>query len=230
VIEVAASSTRVITFDADQTLVDFRAAMKAALDATVAELRRRVPGAAGLSRDDLQRTRNQVAGELGPSARMEEIRAAAFRRTLEDLGSPDSFFADDLTRLYLEARFREMRLYDDVVPALAALRGYQLGIVSNGNSYPERVGLDGYFSFVLFAHDHGVAKPKAAFYEAVLATAKCGAHELVHVGDSIENDVIAARALGIRAVWLNRDRRQNIKSGAWAEIHSLVELPAIVGC
>jgi FMN phosphatase YigB (HAD superfamily) len=75
-----------------------------------------------------------------------------------------------------------------------------------------------------------VAKPGAAFYEAVLATAKCGAHEMIHVGDSIENDVLAAQALRIRAVWLNRDRQQNTKSGAWAEIHSLVELPAIVGC
>jgi putative hydrolase of the HAD superfamily len=219
----------VITFDADQTLVDFRAAMREALDATLAELRRRVPAAAGLSRDDLQRTRDQVAGELGPTARMEEIRAAAFRRTLEDLGSPDSRFADELTRFYLEARFREMRLYDDVVPALEALGGYELGLVSNGNSYPERVGLDRYFSFVLFAHDHGVAKPAAAFYGAVLATANCGPHEMIHVGDSIENDVIAAQALGIRAVWLNRDR-QNTKSGAWAEIHSLAELPALVGC
>jgi 2-haloalkanoic acid dehalogenase type II len=228
VIDVAAGSTRVITFDADQTLVDFRAAMNAALDAALAELRRHVPAAARLSRDDLQRTRDQVAAELGPTARMEEIRAAAFRRTLEDLGSPDPFFADELTRFYLEIRFREMRPYDDVVPALEALRGYELGLVSNGNSYPDRVGLDRYFSFVLFAHDHGTAKPEVAFYEAVVATADCDAQELVHVGDSIENDVIAAQAVGIRAVWLNRDRQQSARSGAWAEIHSLLELPALL--
>jgi HAD superfamily hydrolase (TIGR01549 family) len=220
----------VITFDADQTLVDFRAAMKVALDATLAQLRRRVPAASGLSRDDLQRTRDRVAEDLGSTVRMEEIRGVAFQRTLEELGSGDPSLADELTRFYLEVRFREMRLYDDVVPALAALDGYELGLVSNGNSYPERVGLASYFNFVIFAHDHGVAKPEAGFYEAVLSAAKCGAHELIHVGDSIENDVLAAQALGIRAVWLNRDRQQNIESGAWAEIHSLVELPALLSC
>lgn len=161
---------------------------------------------------------------------MEEIRAAAFRRTLEDLGSSDPSFAEELTRFYLEIRFRELRLYDDVVTALTSLAAYELGLVSNGNSYPERVGLESYFTFVVFAHDHGVAKPEAGFYEAVLTAAKCGAHELIHVGDSIENDIAPAQALGIRTVWLNRDRQQDAESGAWAEIHSLAELPALVGC
>jgi putative hydrolase of the HAD superfamily len=95
-------------------------------------------------------------------------------------------------------------------------------------SYPDRVGLARYFKFVLFAHDHGVRKPESAFYEAVLAATGCRADELIHVGDSIENDVVAAQALGIRAVWLNRDRKRNIASGAWAEIHSLADLPDVL--
>jgi HAD superfamily hydrolase (TIGR01549 family) len=218
----------VVTFDADQTLVDFDAAMKKALDAALAELRRRFPAAAGLSQADLQAIRNEVADELGPTMRMEEIRRAAFQRTLEQLGAPDAAFADELTALYLDTRFREMRLYDDVLPTLAPLDDYSLGLVSNGNSYPDRVGLARYFAFVLFAHDHGVRKPEIAFYEAVLAAAGCRTDELIHVGDSIENDVVAPQALGIRAVWLNRDRKRNVASGAWAEIHSLADLPGVL--
>jgi FMN hydrolase / 5-amino-6-(5-phospho-D-ribitylamino)uracil phosphatase len=218
----------VVTFDADQTLVDFEAAMNKALGTALAELRRKVPAAAGLSRADLRAIRDEVADELGPAVRMEEVRRAAFQRTLEGLGAPDPPFADELTAIYLEARFREMRLYDDVLPTFALLDDYSLGLVSNGNSYPERVGLARYFKFVLFAHDRGVRKPDSAFYEAVLAAAGCRADELIHVGDSIENDVVAAQALGIRAVWLNRDRKRNVASGAWAEIHSLVDLPDVL--
>jgi putative hydrolase of the HAD superfamily len=224
----AATGARVVTFDADQTLVDFEAARKKALDAALAQLRRRLPAAAGLSGADLQATRDQVADELGPTARMEEIRRVAFRRTLEQLGAPDLALADELTDLYLDARFRAMRLYDDVLPALASLDAYSLGLVSNGNSYPECVGLARYFKFVFFAHDHGVRKPDRAFYEAVLAAAGCGAGELIHVGDSIENDVVAAQALGIRAVWVNRGRKRYVASGAWAEIHSLADLPDVL--
>lgn len=222
------SKARVVTFDADQTLVNFTGAMNKALDAALAALRQRVPAAAELSPADLQATRNQVADELGPAVRMEEIRRAAFQRMLEQLGAPDVAFAEELTAVYLETRFREMRLYDDVLPTLALLDAYRLGLVSNGNSYPERVGLDRYFKFVVFAHDHGVRKPQSAFYEAVLAAAGCRADELVHVGDSIANDVGAAQAVGIRAVWLNRDRRRNTASGAWAEIHSLADLPDVL--
>jgi putative hydrolase of the HAD superfamily len=217
-----------ITFDADQTLVDFRSAMAAALDTALAELRRSVPAAAALTRDDLRRTRDQVARELGPPARMEEIRAAAFRRTLEELGAPDAALADELTRRYLDVRFRELRLYDDVLPALASLDGYALGLVSNGNSYPERTELAGRFGFVVFAHDHGVRKPSAAFYRVVLAAARCTPDELVHVGDSIAHDVDAPQRLGIRAVWLNREGGARGRSGAWAEIESLRELPALL--
>ena len=224
----ATARARVVTFDADQTLVDFRTAMQTALDAALAALQQRVQAASGLSRDDLQATRNEVADELGPAARMEEIRLAAFQRTLEQLGVPDPAFADQLTALYLDARFGEMRLYDDVLPTLGALDGYRLGLVSNGNSYPDRAGLARYFEFVLFAHDHGVRKPERAFYEAVLASAGCRADELIHVGDSIANDVVAPQALGIRAVWLNRSGKEKIASGAWAEIHSLIELPAVL--
>jgi FMN hydrolase / 5-amino-6-(5-phospho-D-ribitylamino)uracil phosphatase len=219
----------VITFDADQTLVDFRSAMQTALQAVLAELRRRVPAAAVLTPADLQATRMRVADELGRSARMEEIRGAAFARTLEELGQPDGALAAELTKLYLERRFGELRPYDDVLPALDALQtSCRLGLVSNGNSYPDKIGLAGYFRFVVFAHDRGLRKADPGFYEDVLSVARCDANELVHVGDSLENDVFPARAIGVRTVWLNR--AGGAKSAMdFAEIHSLAELPALLG-
>jgi phosphoglycolate phosphatase-like HAD superfamily hydrolase len=123
----AIGKASVVTFDVDQTLVDFEAAMEKALDTALAELHQRLPAAAGLSRADLQATRDQVAGELGPTVRMEEIRQAAFQRMLDQLGAPDLAFANELTALYLDTRFREMRLYDDVHPTLALRDAYKLG-------------------------------------------------------------------------------------------------------
>lgn len=161
---------------------------------------------------------------------MEEIRAAAFRRTLEELGKPDPELAGELTQLYLDRRFSALRLYNDVLPTLSALQArYELGLVSNGNSYPERVGIHHYFRFTFFAHDHGVRKPEAAFYEAVLASANCDPGELLHVGDSLENDVVAAQRVGIRAAWLNRRCLTASDHGGWIEIRSLAELPGLIG-
>jgi FMN phosphatase YigB (HAD superfamily) len=80
----------------------------------------------------------------------------------------------------------------------------------------------------VLAHDHGLRKADPGFYEDVLAVTRCDANELVHVGDSLENDVFPARAIGIRTVWLNRAGGAKSATDI-PEIHSLAELPALLG-
>jgi FMN hydrolase / 5-amino-6-(5-phospho-D-ribitylamino)uracil phosphatase len=202
------SIVAVVTFDADGTLCDFQRLMAAALTAALFELQRLVPGerTAALTREDLRLTRDQVAVDpSGQGLTMEQIRLAAFTRTLEQIGQPDPAFAAHLLDVYMARRFGEVALYPDVLPMLNALSSRcRLGLVSNGNSYPERSGLGGRFAFTVFAHDHGVQKPDRRFYEIVLATADVAAQEVVHVGDSLVNDVGGAQAVGMRTVWLNR--------------------------
>jgi FMN hydrolase / 5-amino-6-(5-phospho-D-ribitylamino)uracil phosphatase len=198
----------VVTFDADGTLCDFQRLMAAALDAALVELQRLAPDerTATLTSEDLRRTRDQVAVDpSGQGLTMEQIRLAAFTRTLEQIGQPDPAFAAHLLDVYMARRFGEVALYPDVTPMLNALGSrYRLGLVSNGNSYPERSGLGARFAFTVFAHDHGVQKPDRRFYEIVLATAGVAAQAVIHVGDSLVNDVGGAQAVGMRTVWLNR--------------------------
>ena len=87
---------------------------------------------------------------------------------------------------------------------LAALRGnFVLGLLTNGNTYPERCGLPDTFKFAVFGQDHGTRKPDPALFRIALVRAGCAAHQLLHVGDSLGNDVGGARAAGVRSVWLN---------------------------
>jgi FMN hydrolase / 5-amino-6-(5-phospho-D-ribitylamino)uracil phosphatase len=198
----------IVTFDPDGTLCDFQRLMAAALTAALFELQRLVPGerTAALTREDLRLTRDQVAVDpSGQGLTMEQIRLAAFTRTLEQIGQPDPAFAAHLLDVYMARRFGQVALYPDVMPMLNAFGSrYRLGLVSNGNSYPERSGLGARFAFTVFAHDHGVQKPDRRFYEIVLATAGVAAHEVIHVGDPLVNDVGGAQAVGMRTVWLNR--------------------------
>jgi FMN hydrolase / 5-amino-6-(5-phospho-D-ribitylamino)uracil phosphatase len=198
----------IVTFDPDGTLCDFQRLMAAALTAALFELQRLVPGerTAALTREDLRLTRDQVAMDpSGQGLTMEQIRLAAFTRTLEQIGQPDPALAAHLLDVYMARRFGQVALYPDVVPMLNAFGSrYRLGLVSNGNSYPERSGLGARFAFTVFAHDHGVQKPDRRFYEIVLATAGVAAHEVIHVGDPLVNDVGGAQAVGMRTVWLNR--------------------------
>ncbi|MBL7166152.1 MAG: HAD family hydrolase [Dehalococcoidales bacterium] len=223
---------RAISFDGDGTLWDFLKVMRHSLGHVLSELARLDPPAATmLDIDKMVEIRNKVASRLkGKTANLEAIRLEAFRQTLEEIGRPDDDLAHHLNNVYLKHRFEDIELYPDVLPALEILRHrYTLGLVSNGNSYPERCGLDGVFRFVVFAQDHGVEKPDPEIFRIALQQAGCSPEQLLHVGDSLQNDVAGAAGAGIRCIWLNRNRVSN-DTGVRPdyEIESLQELMHIL--
>ena len=223
-----------ISFDGDMTLWDFYKVMRHSLTHTLRELRRHVPTqrALDLTVEDMIAIRNRLAEEVkGEVWNLEEIRRLAFEKTLEYVGYPDSDLAVHLNRIYLKHRFEDIELYEDVVPALDTLAPhFKIGFLSNGNSYPERCGLAGRFDFVVFAQDVRVAKPDRRIFQITAQRAGCPLAQLLHVGDSLEQDVAGAGAAGAHTVWLNREGLTN-DTGIKAdyEISSLTDLPAILG-
>ncbi|MCK4858067.1 MAG: HAD family hydrolase [candidate division Zixibacteria bacterium] len=224
---------KVISFDGDMTLWDFENVMWHSLSITLKELRRHIPGqvSADLTVDRMIEIRNSVAAELkGKIVNLEEIRFYAFKRTIEFLGFSDDTLATNLNDLYLKHRFEDIELYPDVIPTMDFLRrDFSIGLLSNGNGYPERCGLPGRFSFVVFSQDVGVEKPDAGMFFAACKLAGCAPCELMHIGDSLESDVAGVNRIGAVSVWLNRDAKQN-DSGIVPdyEIRSLTELADIV--
>ncbi len=175
--------------------------------------------------------RNRVAERLkGKVTDLEEVRLEAFRQTLGYVGRPNAELACLLNQVYLKHRFEDIELFDDVLPTLKALRHrYTLGILSNGNSYPERCGLENMFEFVVFSQDYGIEKPDARIFQIAIEKAGCSEGELLHIGDSLEDDVLGAVNAGIRFVWLNRQRvRNHLGIKINYEIPSLSELLQIL--
>ena len=224
---------KVLSFDGDMTLWDFQSVMRHALQYTLCELRTRFPSPAAsqLTIDRMIDIRNQTAAELkGKVINMEEIRYRAFRRTLWHIGIEDDEFAVTLNGLYLRHRFEDIELYPDVLPTLQILNQfYKLGLCSNGNSYPERCGLSGTFAFTVFAQDVGVEKPDKHIFQQAHWQAGCKPEEMMHIGDSLTNDIYGAQQAGAIAVWLNRDRAPNdTEIQPDMEIQSLTELVDIL--
>ena len=222
-----------ISFDADGTLWDFDQVMRRALRYALDELCGVVPLPPGsLSIETMIAIRDRVAEELkGRVMNLEQVRLEAFRRTLEYIGVLDENLAVHLNAVYLKHRFEDIQLFDDVLPTLDALqRHYMLGLLSNGNSYPERCGLEGRFQFVVFSQDYGIEKPDPRLFNIAMKQAGCVARELMHVGDSLETDVAGAKRAGVWSVWLNREGKSNDSDiQADFEISSLAELLGICG-
>jgi len=187
--------------------------------------------ARSLDVDRMIRIRDRVAGELnGKVMDHERIRLEAFRETLRAAGRPDDALAVRLTELYLRHRFQDIEPYADVLPTLRALKDrFVLGIVSNGNSRPDRCGLEGYFSFVVLSEEHGVEKPDPRIFEIAMEEAGCSRGEILHVGDSLESDITGVVGAGMRCVWLNRGGSDSRDHKADHEISSLTELIGLLG-
>ena len=223
-----------ISFDGDMTLWDFQKVMRHSLKKALEELRSLVPSqpAEDLSVEEMIAIRNRVEDEVkGRIWNLEEIRLLAFERTLESVGRHDHDMAVHLNEIYLKHRFEDMELYPDVVPALDQLAPhFKLGLLSNGNSYPERCGLEGRFAFVVFSQDVQIQKPDRRIFEITAGKAGCPLDQMLHVGDSLKNDVAGAHEAGAQTVWLNREGLTNeTETRADHEINTLAELPGILG-
>jgi FMN hydrolase / 5-amino-6-(5-phospho-D-ribitylamino)uracil phosphatase len=224
---------QVLTFDADGTIWDFQTTTKAAFAASLAELQAQFPEpAAHLSVDDLLTHRQEAeAAFRGQSMTIEELRFAGFMRTLDAIGVRDEPLANKLAREYLERRFANARIFDDVIPTLEFLKAhFRLGLLTNGNSYPDNLGLHDQFEFTLVAHDYDLWKADLAFYEKAVEEAGVPANQVLHIGDSLENDVRPARRAGMQVVWLNRKGEDApALQQSVATLYSLQELPAFLG-
>ena len=124
----------------------------------------------------------------------------------------------------------QFELYDDVVPALRELRGrgLKLGLISNTSrdlgAFVRHFALD--VDAWIASGSYGKVKPSPLIFRAALELVGCEPSDALMIGDSIEDDVEGARAVGMRALLLDRAGRFPDAEG---RIESLAELPGTLG-
>ena len=116
-------------------------------------------------------------------------------------------------------------------------KGYKLGIIANQNfGVSERLEsweLSQYFDVIASSAEIGYAKPDKEIFEKAFELAECTAEESVMVGDRLDNDIIPAKALGMKTVWVKNGlaKFQSSELGerfADSQIDSLSELLLIL--
>jgi putative hydrolase of the HAD superfamily len=219
---------KAISLDGDDTLWDFEKVMRYSLHQVLEELESLDPKSAEqLIVEKMIDIRNKVAKELkGKEINLGKVRLEAFKRTLKDIGRPDDDLAVKLNQVYYKHRFENVQLFDDVIPTISKLKEkYLLGLLSNGNTYPKHCGLEEAFSFVVFSQEHGVEKPDPRLFQIAVEKAGCSKEELLHVGNSLEDDIRGAVNAGIKCIWINRKGMENhLGVQVDYEINSLREL------
>lgn len=222
---------RAVSLDLDDTLWDVMPVLRRAESRLQDWLQRHYPRvAADYDFARAREVRMALAREQPEKAHdMTWLRTESLRRCAIASGYDESMAAAAFDVFH--AARNEVELYPDVptaLPRLAAL--LPVYALSNGNACVRRVGLGEYFAGAVAAHDAGAAKPDPRIYAHLVEVSGFAPHEILHVGDDPENDVVGARAAGMPTAWMNREAREWPAAFARAdyEVRDLSELTALV--
>jgi HAD superfamily hydrolase (TIGR01509 family) len=221
-----------VLFDLDDTIFDHALTSRNALGCLRQEqafLRRRPLGSIWTEYSRLLEAVHPaiVAGLLDLTA----ARVERFRRLAGFCGvriSEDE--AASLSRTYRSYYQRLRRPVPGVRRVLEGLHGRTVvGVVTNNQVAEQEeklsfLGVRDLVDFLVISEGVGVSKPDPRIFEIALDHASAEPSEAVMVGDSWPNDVLGARAAGIRAVWFNRFGAPNPEPQAVAQLDSFRSL------
>jgi len=200
-----------ILFDVDGTLIDDAYSVAAALRS----FHTRYGDALGLSLEDLRLRWRELlnlhfARYLAGEISMQEQRRARvrdlFRSTKLNL-TPAG--ADAVFAVY-EQRYRESwTAFPDAMPALSALSGYELAVLTNGDLAQQTqklqaTGLASYFGAIFASSEMGCAKPHPDAFLESCSRLGVDPRRCVYVGDSLDIDVRSSASAGLMSIWLDR--------------------------
>ena len=103
-----------------------------------------------------------------------------------------------------------LQVYSDVLPTLGALQegGIRMGILSNWSEHLEdlldKLRIRSYFEFVVVSAKVGVEKPDGRIFDITVDRTGLPHSRILYVGDHPEDDILAARKVGIDALLLDR--------------------------
>ena len=147
------------------------------------------------------------------------------------MGGPEEIASDCATEIEQGWEVSEnFELFEDALLVLEELRaaGLGIGLVSNGirdlTEFVAHHRLD--VDAIVDSRTHGRVKPHPTIFQAALELLGVDAADAVMVGDSLEEDVEGARALGLRAILIDReDRHPDVED----RLTDLYGLPAALG-
>lgn len=162
-----------------------------------------------------------------------EYRIRRFADVLEGFHEKFGDLTSELNYIYMQETNDRIELFDDSIPLMKALQAKKIEavILTNGPSDGQRakckrLGLSRYIQRIYISEEIGFSKPYREAFEHVLRDFDVPASEALMVGDSIENDIVGAEQVGIKAVLIDRGNKHcgydGTKIGALSEVIELL--------
>ena len=210
---------RAITLDLDDTLWEIAPVIQRAESVLHEWLRTHAPRcAARYSIEQMRALRDAVAAANPHLAHdFTAQRKLSLAQALAEVDE-DPALADPAFEAFHAVR-NTVELYPDVHDALTRLAARTpLAALTNGNADLRTIGLHERFVFALGAREHGAAKPDPGIFHAACDRLGLSPHEVLHVGDDPEHDVLGAHRAGLRTCWINR------RGASWSHAEAAPDL------
>lgn len=110
-------------------------------------------------------------------------------------------------------------------------KGVKIAVASNCILFDEiyesifrEQGLSEYIDKFVFSYSRGIRKPDRRLFEEIIAYFNFEPSEIIMVGDSLKADIVPAKALGMKTIWLNKKNQSSENEFADVEIKAFEDL------
>ena len=204
---------KVILFDADETLFDFKKAEKEAFKNTMIEF--------GVSYDEsyhfniYKEINTAIWKELEEGLiTQEKLKTERFRRFIEKIEM--DFNENDFANTYMKYLGEGSFLFEGAKELIEDLSDkYILSIVTNGlTAVQERrvkkSVIAKYFKDIVISEEVGISKPNPEIFEYALSNIEgVNKNEILMIGDSLSSDIRGGINYGIDTCWFNIHKEKN---------------------
>lgn len=214
-------SNKWITFDCFGTLVDWHTGF--------ADILRPVAGARTAELIRAYHEFEPLLEKERPHRLYRDVLKEGVARAAAKIGLPLS----DAQKESLPQRWGTQPVFADVEPALAELRaaGWKLAVLTNCDvelfAQTQR-GFRQPFDLVVTAEQVKDYKPSLAHFRYFSRVSGVEMNNWIHAACSWYHDIAPARELGLRSIWVDRDKTGEDPATATLRIESAAELPAAV--
>ena len=231
------AKVRAISFDLDDTLYDNFPIMRRAEKQLLAFMDEHFPQTHGKDMAFWQNIKRKLLKGIPELAfDMGELRRRTLRTGLETCGYQGKELENQVNQCFDYFYFERSNFQVDkkVAAVLEQLaEKIPLVAITNGNVNLQQIGLEPYFKACFHARIHQPMKPHPKMFELTRDLLNLPAHQILHVGDNLEKDVMGARNVGYATAWFACDRemilpRETVTTLPDIQLESLTELNTLI--
>lgn len=223
---------KVICFDLDDTLIDFKLGEMKARLAFIKRLAERSKTPLQLVGSKYDNIWSQIKPDYMEMVKKglneKEIRNVHFNRLVEEIHYDGTI--TDLDKMHWDYSLENFEVYSDADSVIKYLsKKYRLTMITNGPSDLQsekikRLNFSDIFEEILISGDIGHHKPDLKIFQELTRRTGVDASDVVYIGNNYQKDVVGAHQAGWKTVWVNRNNEDIEKITPTWTIKELSEL------